>query len=71
MVVEFLKWTQLVGRQFWKNDQKLQENYKINIFGLKQWEAWGEEQISPVVEGVQLVSRTPLGETLGSRSRFP
>ena len=33
----FLKWDQLVGGQFGQNIQKLQGNYKINIFGTKQW----------------------------------
>ena len=34
MVVEgFPKWTQLMGKQFWQNDQKLRENYKVNILG--------------------------------------
>ena len=40
---------QLVGGHFRQNDQKLDENYKINIFRAKQWEDmegtsqfWGE-----------------------------
>ena len=34
---------QLAGEHFGQNDQKLHENYKINIFGAKHWAgAWGE-----------------------------
>ena len=34
------------GGQFGQNGQKLHEDYKINIFGEKQWEAWGQANFS-------------------------
>ena len=38
----------LVGGQFGQNSQKLHENYKIGIFGSKQWEEdmWGQANFS-------------------------
>ena len=32
----FPKWGRIVGAQFWNNDQKLQGNFKINIFAANQ-----------------------------------
>lgn len=39
MFVGFPNWVRVVGGggHFWQNGQKLQENYKISIFGAKQW----------------------------------
>ena len=36
------------GGQFGKNDQKLHENHKINIFGSNQWlGTWGDKPTIP------------------------
>ena len=42
---------QLVGGQLGQNDQKLHENYKITIFGSKQWRGMGRDK--PIFQEVE------------------
>ena len=42
IVSEFPKWGRFVVGQFEQNGQKLYEDYKISIFGAKQWGTWGQ-----------------------------
>ena len=61
----FSNWGRLVGGQFGQNGQKLDENYKIGIFGSKQWgEAWGGDKPIFQVVGGDPPQSPPLVETL-------
>ena len=59
----FLNGVSLWEGQFGQNDQKLHEDYKINIFGAKQWETWGEDWLWE--DTLSPPHLTPLGEILG------
>ena len=59
---------QLVGGHFRQNDQKVQENYKSNIFGAKQWcDMGGQADFSG---SGRVPSVPPIGETLSQRSKI-
>ena len=62
----FPNWGRLVGGQFGQNGQKPHENYKIGIFGSKQWGEGGDmggKSIFRVLGGIP-PQFPPLGETL-------
>ena len=64
-VAGFPNWVRLVGGQFWQNGQKLHENYKIGIFGSKQWgDMEGQANFSGSGRGSPLSPPPPLEETL-------
>ena len=44
----FPKWGRLVGVQTGHNGQKPHENYKIGIFGSKQWGHMGDRPVPPL-----------------------
>ena len=56
-----------MGGQFEQNGQKLHEDYKIDIFGAKQWRKWGTSQFWGS-GGYPPVS--PLGETWVLKALF-
>ena len=55
----FSNWIRLVGGHFRQNDQKLHENYKINILVAKQWGSMGETS-----QFFGLWGDPPIGKTL-------
>ena len=62
---DFPLWVDLWRVQFGQHGRKLHENYKINIFGAKQWGTW---EVTGQFFGQSWIS---LGETLQNYDRLP